>query len=63
MKTEEIGTVKKGEIPLSHAIFSQHIVNTGREELAGQVVVAKFATTTSHGAIEGKAFEKMKKRM
>ena len=25
-----------------------------REELAGEVVVAKFATTTSHGAIKGK---------
>ncbi len=32
----------------------KHINNAIREELAGMVVVAKFATTTQHGAIEGK---------
>lgn len=36
--------------------IGKHINNALREELAGQeeVVVAKFATTTKHGAIEGK---------
>lgn len=32
----------------------KHINNAIEEELAGDVVVAKFATTTQHGAIEGK---------
>ena len=32
----------------------KHIDNAIREELADEVVVAKFATTTPHGAIEGK---------
>lgn len=32
----------------------KHINNAIREELAGMVVVAKFATTTQHGAMEGK---------
>ena len=32
----------------------KHINNAIREELAGEVVVAKFATTTQHGAMEGK---------
>ena len=32
----------------------KHINNAIREELAGEVVVAKFATTTQHGAIEEK---------
>ena len=34
--------------------IGKHINNTLKEELEGQVVVAKFATTTPHGAIEGK---------
>ena len=34
--------------------ISKHINNALREELADEVVVAKFATTTQHGAIEGK---------
>ena len=34
--------------------IGKHINNAIREELADQVVVAKFATTTPHGAIEGK---------
>ena len=34
--------------------IGKHINNAIREELAGQVVVAKFATTTQHGAIPGK---------
>ena len=34
--------------------IGKHINNAGREELSYQVVVAKFATTTQHGAIEGK---------
>ncbi len=34
--------------------IGKHINNALREELDGQVVVAKFATTTLHGAIEGK---------
>ena len=34
--------------------IGKHINNALREELAGEVVVAKFATTTQHGAVEGK---------
>ncbi len=34
--------------------IGKHIHNAMEEELDGQVVVAKFATTTPHGAIEGK---------
>jgi len=34
--------------------ISKHINNALKEELAGEVVVAKFANTTKHGAIEGK---------
>ena len=34
--------------------IGKHINNTLKEELEDQVVVAKFATTTQHGAIEGK---------
>ena len=33
---------------------SKHINNALKEELAGEVVVAKFENTTQHGAIEGK---------
>ena len=34
--------------------IGKHINNALKEELANEVVVAKFATTTQHGAIEGK---------
>ena len=34
--------------------IGKHINNSLKEELADQVVVAKFATTSQHGAIEGK---------
>ncbi len=34
--------------------ISKHINNALKEELAGSMVVAKFANTTQHGAIEGK---------
>lgn len=34
--------------------IGKHINNALKEELDDQVVVAKFATTTRHGAIEGK---------
>ena len=34
--------------------ISKHINNALKEELAGSVVVAKFANTTQHGAIEGR---------
>ena len=34
--------------------ISKHINNALKEELADSVVVAKFATTTRHGAMEGK---------
>ena len=34
--------------------IGKHINNALKEELNGEVVVAKFATTTKHGAIEGK---------
>lgn len=33
----------------------KHIVNAIKEELADEVVVANFATTTEHGAIKGKS--------
>ena len=33
----------------------KHIDNAIREELADEVVVAKFATTTQHGAMDGKS--------
>ena len=33
----------------------KHINNAIREELAGEVVVAKFAPTTQHGAMEAKS--------
>ncbi|MCD7775286.1 MAG: virulence RhuM family protein [Clostridiales bacterium] len=34
--------------------IGKHIGNARKEELEGQVVVANFATTTQHGAIDGK---------
>ena len=34
--------------------IGKHINNALKEELEAQVVVAKFATTTQHGAIDGK---------
>ena len=34
--------------------ISKHINNALKEELADSVVVARFANTTQHGAIEGK---------
>ena len=34
--------------------IGKHVNNALREELVDQVVVAKFATTTRHGAVEGK---------
>ncbi len=39
--------------------IGKHINNARKEELEGQVVVAKFATTSQHGAIEGKTQEHM----
>ena len=33
--------------------IGKHITNAKHEELEGEVVVAKFATTTQHGAIKG----------
>lgn len=33
----------------------KHIANAIKEELAGEVVVENFATTTEHGAIKGKS--------
>ena len=36
------------------SVISRHIKNTLLEELKDEKVVAKFATTTKHGAIEGK---------
>lgn len=36
------------------SIISRHIKNALNEELNGEMVVAKFATTTKHGEIEGK---------
>ena len=36
------------------SVISKHIKNAMLEELDNEVVVAKFATTTRHGAIEGK---------
>lgn len=39
--------------------IGKHINNALRGELEDQVVVAKFATTTQHGAIEGKTQTQM----
>ncbi len=36
------------------SVISRHIKNSLEEELNDEVVSAKFATTTKHGAIEGK---------
>lgn len=36
------------------SVISRHIKNALSEELQNEVVIAKFATTTKHGAIEGK---------
>jgi len=36
------------------SVITRHIKNALSEELNNEVVVAKFATTTNHGAIEGK---------
>ena len=36
------------------SVISRHIKNALAEELKDEQVVAKFATTTKHGAIEGK---------
>lgn len=36
------------------SVISRHIKNALTEELKDELVVAKFATTTKHGAIEGK---------
>jgi len=36
------------------SVISRHIKNALNEELEDEVVIAKFATTTKHGAIEGK---------
>ena len=36
------------------SVISRHIKNALNEELSDEQVVAKFATTTKHGAIEGK---------
>ena len=36
------------------SVISRHIKNVLAEELAGEMVVAKFATTTRHGALDGK---------
>lgn len=39
--------------------IGKHVNNALKEELADQVVVAKFATTTQHGAMEGKTQKHM----
>ncbi len=36
------------------SVIARHIKNALSEELDGEMVIAKFATTTKHGAIEGK---------
>ena len=36
------------------SVISRHIKNALAEELKDEQVVAKFATTTKHGAVEGK---------
>ena len=36
------------------SVISRHIKNALNEELRDEVVIAKFATTTKHGAVEGK---------
>lgn len=36
------------------SVISRHIKNALKEELNNEEIVAKFATTTQHGTIEGK---------
>ncbi len=36
------------------SVISRHIKNVLKEELAGEMVVANFATTSEHGAVKGK---------
>ena len=36
------------------SVISRHIKNTLEEELDKEMVIAKFATTTKHGAVQGK---------
>ena len=36
------------------SVISRHIKNALNEKLKDEVVIAKFVTTTKHGAIEGK---------
>ena len=36
------------------SVISRHVKNVLSEELKDEVVIAKFATTTKHGAVEGK---------
>ena len=36
------------------SVISRHIKNVLSEELENEVVIAKFATTTKHGVINGK---------
>lgn len=38
--------------PCDYKTISKHINNALKEELADEVVVAKFANTTQHGAIK-----------
>lgn len=38
----------------NYKTISKHINNALKEELEGEEVVAKFANTTQHGAMEGK---------
>lgn len=38
----------------NYTTISKHINNALKEELEGEEVVAKFANTTQHGAMEGK---------
>ena len=52
----EVGDNESIEKTLSKELtdIQKHINNALKEELAGEVVVAKFATPTRHGAIDGK---------
>ena len=43
------------------SVISRHIKNSLNEELKDEQVIAKFATTTKHGSIEGRICNKPKK--
>ncbi len=50
LNTEQMGKL----FDRDKSVISRHIKNTLEEELDKEMVIAKFATTTKHGAVQGK---------